>query len=805
MLRFILSTVACVGLVWVLNSPLQIGTTKLPPLGKFFSPSHGFWVNAEKDRYLNTALRLNEAQERLEVVFDDRLVPHIFASNDHDLYFAQGYITAMHRLWQLDISSRAGAGRLSEIMGESMLDYDKYQRRRGMTYGAEITLQEWEKDAESMAMLEAYAEGINAYIARLKPRNYPLEFKLINYSPEDWSVYKSALFVKSMCVTLNSREFDLEFSTLLKMLGQDEFDFLFPEFNPDADPIIPPGTKWEFDPLIADVAESTAAPEIQGVGGRTNTEEEYFVGSNNWAVSGEKTASGNPILCNDPHLSLSLPSIWFEIHLNSPEQNCYGVSFPGMPCVISGFNEDAAWGMTNVGQDVLDWHQIDWANDEKTKYNLDGEVMDVAYRIEKIGVYGGNDVMDTVVYTKWGPIMPEGKHKGLALRWIAHEAAPFSDAMTFRALNKVKNVNEFLAAIDQFHAPAQNFVFADNGNNIALRIGGSLPLRSPGQGRFVSPGAKSSDGWTRTIPPAHNPLTVNPERGFVSSANQRTTDDAYPYYYTGGRYFEDYRGSTLNRYLSSMDGITRNDMQQLQQSAFSMKAELILPMMLNAIKDAPLGSEEQKIVSGLAQWDYDYAHTAIEPIYFELWYKKVYYNTWDEFDEIPDSISYTMPESWRLIDLASTSPDTNVFDLVKTDKKETFHDIALLSLQEAANEVNKIEPGITTWGAYRTTTIQHIANLPGFSVKLNNTSGHGDALNAISTRNGPSWRMIVELNDPIEAHVVYPGGQSGNPGSRHYDDLIDDWATGKYHKVQFTDNANAIKALYSVSIEKKGK
>ncbi len=805
MLRFILSTISCIGMVWLLNSPIKTGSTTLPPMGKFFSPSHGFWVNAEKDKYLNTALRHSDVKEHIEVVFDDRLVPHIFASNDHDLYFAQGYVTAMHRLWQLDISSRAAAGRLSEIMGESLLNYDKKQRRRGMTFGAENSLESWQKDAESMAMLEAYAAGINAYISRLKPRNYPLEFKLINYSPEEWSVYKSALFVKSMCVTLNSREYDLEFSTLLGMLGQEKFDFLFPEFNPESDPIIPPGTKWEFDPLIAEGTSSTTIPVTHGIGKLRDAEDEYFVGSNNWAVSGEKTASGNPILCNDPHLSLSLPSIWYEIHLNSPEQNCYGVSLPGMPCVISGFNEDAAWGMTNVGQDVMDWFQIDWANDEKTKYNLDGEVVDVTYRYEKIEVASGDAIVDTITYTKWGPVMPEGTHKGLAMRWIAHDAGPFSDAMTFRALDKSKNVSEFLAAMDQYHAPAQNFVFADNGNNIALRIGGTLPLRSEGQGRFVSDGSKSSNGWSRTIPPAHNPVTVNPERGFVSSANQRTTDDAYPYYYTGGRYFEDYRGNTLNRNLSSMSDITRNDMQQLQQSAFSMKAEQILPAMLNAIEGDALSSGEQMIVDGLKQWDYNYDHKQIEPVYFQLWYHHLYYNTWDEFDLMPDSIVYTMPESWRLIDLALNSPDTTAFDLVSTDQKESFDDIVALSLNEAAEEFGKLEAEKDSWGAYRTTTIQHLANLPGLSVKLNNTSGHGDALNAISSRNGPSWRMIVELNDPVEAHVVYPGGQSGNPGSRHYDDLIDDWATGKYYKVQFANKAKDIAALYSLSIEKKGK
>jgi penicillin amidase len=805
MLRFLISTVACIGLVWALNSPLSVGSTTLPPLGKFLSPSHGFWVNAEKDKYLNTALRLNGVEGDIEIVFDNRLVPHIFASNDRDLYFAQGYVTAMHRLWQLDITVRASAGRVSEIMGESGLNFDKNQRWRGMTFGAENTLNSWKKDAESMSMMEAYSAGINEYIGRLKPRDYPLEFKLMNYRPEDWSVYKSALFVKSMCTVLNSNDYDLEFSTLLKVLGQKQFDFLFPEFNPDSDPIIPPGTTWDFEPLVAEGGASTTFPGSNGIGEVNGSVDDYYVGSNNWAVSGSKTASGNPILCNDPHLNLTLPSIWYEIHLNSPTQNCYGVSFPGMPFVMSGFNEDAAWGVTNVGQDVLDWYTIDWANDEKTKYNLDGNVEDVAYRYESFDVLNGKTVHDTVLYTKWGPVMPEGTHKGLAMRWISHDGAPFSDAMTFRALNKAKNVHDFLAALDQYHAPAQNFVFADNKNNIALRIGGTLPLRAEGQGRFVGDGSKSANGWTRNLPPSHNPVTINPERGFVSSANQRTTDDAYPYYYTGGKYFEDYRGNTLNRYLASMDHITRNDMQQLQQSAFSLKAEQILPALLAALPEASLNTEQKAVAGKLKEWDYIYENSQVEPIYFELFYKKFYFNTWDEFDQFSDTVAYTMPDSWKLIDLALNSPDAIEFDIVTTDERETFHDIALKSFQEAVAEYASLENDKSSWGAYHPTTIGHLARIPGLSVTLDDLSGHPDALNAIRSSGGPSWRMIVELNDPVVAHVVYPGGQSGNPGSRHYDDLIDDWANGRYFQVQFTKTPNEVNALYSLSIQKKGK
>ena len=802
MWRFIFTALLTVLLVWMLDSSLKLGGKSLPAFGKLLSPSHGFWQNAENDKYFDNILRPGDMEDDVRIVFDKRMVPHIFAQTERDLYFAQGYVHAMHRLWQMDITARAGAGRVAEIMGPGALDYDRSQRQKGMVWAAERELEAWENDAQSMQAVEAYTAGINYYIDKLKPSKYPIEFKLLGYKPEHWTPLKTALFVKSMATTLCSNEYDLEFSTMLDILGPELFDFYFPEYNPDQDPIIPPGTPWDFNPVNPPVATTTEMPKSY-LGDAVEEYPESFVGSNNWAVAGGRTASGLPILCNDPHLKLSLPSIWYEIHLVGPELNAYGVSFAGMPFVIIGFNEEAAWGATNVGQDMLDWYEVSWVDNEHSKYYLDGAVIDVGYRYESIKIKGGEEITDTVTYTHWGPVQKSGEHRGLAMRWIAHDKPPFSDTRAFHDLNKVSSPAEFMSALNNYYSPAQNFVFADKSNNVAMRIGGALPVRPRGQGRFVSDGSSSSNGWQETAPPEHNPKVINPERGFVSSANQKTTDDSYPYYYTGGKYFEDYRGRTLNRYLAGLDAAGPTEMKQFQQSAFSLRAELMLPLMIDAVDSVQLDENAQSMVSALRMWDYFYDHDKTEPIMFEQWFTQIARLTWDEISDLPDSLLVTYPESWRLIDLATNAPDTFVFDIQSTEAVETFPEIALQALHKASEDADQLSDH--TWGTYRKLTINHLANLPAFSRVLDNASGHGSALNATTSTNGPSWRMIVELGEPVRAHVVYPGGQSGNPGSKYYDNMVDDWVEGNYFSVELYDTQSEIDALYSLTFEKKGK
>ncbi|MDX1408571.1 MAG: penicillin acylase family protein, partial [Saprospiraceae bacterium] len=335
MWRLILSALLTAGLIILLDTPLPLGQTTLPAIGKFMSPSTGFWRNAERQRHRDITIHLDGIRDQVQIVLDDRLVPHIFAANDRDLYFAQGYVTAMHRLWQMDFSTRAAAGRISEIVGPRALNYDKRQRMLGLPLGAENAITSWQRFPDAFALLEAYTAGVNAYIDQLTPRDYPLEYKLMRFRPEAWSPFKSALFTKSMAARLCLAEWDLEYSTLIKWLGPETFADWYPDYNPSQDPVIPAGTPWEFEPVPVPSGTDTTEAEPR-TGMMAQDADEIQWGSNNWAVAGSKTASGSPILCNDPHLGLSLPSVWYEIQLNGPAGNTYGVSLPGLPGIIIG-------------------------------------------------------------------------------------------------------------------------------------------------------------------------------------------------------------------------------------------------------------------------------------------------------------------------------------------------------------------------------------------------------------------------------------------------------------------------------------
>jgi penicillin amidase len=281
----------------------------------------------------------------------------------------------------------------------------------------------------------------------LHPRDYRLEFKLLNYKPERWTPLHSALIAKSMSTTLGSKNEDLEATNTLAWLGEEAFDRLFPERFPAQRPVIPPGTVWDFEPVQPEQPEADEPePALEMMGVLPYPEREALpsgIGSNNWVLSGSRTASGYPILANDPHLQLTLPSIWYEIQLHLPEFNAYGVSLPGIPGMLIGFNEDVAWGVTNVGQDVLDWYRIDWADRPQRTYRVDGDLLQAEPVVEVIRVRGQEAVTDTVLYTEFGPIVyshPDSPAYDLAMRWIAHDRPQSSEIGTFVETRAVRAV-----------------------------------------------------------------------------------------------------------------------------------------------------------------------------------------------------------------------------------------------------------------------------------------------------------------------------------------------------------------------------
>lgn len=762
---------------------LHVKLGPLPPLGPFLNPFAGFWQNGRAVDDLPTSLTLPGLQDPVQIVWDDRRVPHVFARNDHDLYFAQGYLTARDRLWQMEFQTHAAAGRISEIVGEAALDFDRSRRRLGMVYGAERSVEAMRQDPSLWAMVEAYTAGVNAWIDRLGPASFPLEYKILDYAPEPWTPLKTALLLKYMSWTLTGSNNEAAMTRTRAALGDSAMAALFPFYPPFMDPVIPPDHPWRFEPLPipsppGPQPAATLQPAVPASPDPRN-------GSNNWAVDGSKTRSGHPLLANDPHLNLTLPSIWYEIQLHSPTVNVYGVSLPGSPAVIIGFNERIAWGVTNAGSDVMDWYEIEFRDERRAAYRYDGGWRPTTPRVETIRVRGGETVIDTVYYTHHGPVayLPgeepgsEAIPRGAALRWIAHD--PSTELKTFYLLNRAAGYDDYREALRHYTSPAQNFVFADTAGTIALWHNGRFPLRWRGQGRYLSDGRNPTHDWQGWVPNDHNPGVVNPPRGFVSSANQNPTDPSYPYY-LGWDYAPFERGARINERLAAMSDITPADMQALQLDDVYLHARTVLPTLLALINDADLPpGPPQDALAALRDWDYTYRAEAIAPTLYDAWWAELSRRIWqDELDTL------MTPGRDVTAALLLDDPAHPFLDDVRTPQRETLRDLAPAAFEAALTALTEAHgPYGPAWalGRARGTDINHLANIPGLGRPDLVTSGRDGAVNATGRTHGPSWRMVVSLTSPVQAWGLFPGGQSGHPGSAFYDTDVDAWVRGDLH------------------------
>ena len=804
-----LLTLFSVGLLWVLDTHNPFGSP-VPAMGRLLNPVSGFWANAEAQvGFPDQHLQLPGLNNPVELIFDERRVPHIFATNTEDAFFAQGYITAYNRLWQMDMSTRKVSGRLAEVVGERALASDLLQRRKGIVKAAENMLKAWESAPDEIKGLNAYVAGVNAYISTLKPAQYPLEYKLMGFKPEPWSALRSVLFFKAMAEDLCARNEDLAATNTRTILGEERFRDLFPEYNPKQSPIIPSEVKWNFSPTKPQPRVEMTESILSGLFPDKNIPQPFEgIGSNNWAVGPQKTLNGNPILCNDPHLGLTLPSIWFEIQLQCPDFNAYGVSLPGLPGIIIGFNENVAWGETNVGQDVLDWYAIKWADKEKQTYHFDGGTRQVESREEIIQVKGRKEpVKIQVKYTHWGPLVfgdsTNSPYYSLAMHWLPSQGPEKRDhyeMASFLGLMKAKNYADYDAALTGYDAPAQNFVFAARDGDIALKVNGKFPIKRKEQGRFIQDGSFSNNAWQGYIPREQIPQVRNPSRGFVASANQHSTDETYPYYYNGG--FDDYRGRFINRSLEAMDSITVKDLMALQNNPHSLQAEEALPLLLKLLPRDQLKESEKAVLKKLEKWDGNYQYQKTEPAIFQAWFDSTYVMSFDEIIRWRDSVEVLSVESWRFLDLLDKTPEHAIFDWQKTKKTETAADLVLSAFQKVCKDISKTPA--PTWRSLNNASVNHLARIPAFSRTNLPISGYAQAPNAIRNGHGPSWRMVVELGkDGVKAWGVYPGGSSGNPGSPFYDHMVDQWAKGEYNELFFMRNAQdkrkAQKSVWSFS------
>ncbi|PQJ12841.1 penicillin acylase family protein [Flavipsychrobacter stenotrophus] len=775
----IIVLIATCGLVYLLDNPIG----DLPAIGRLLDPVNGCWASAEPtNKNFAADLKLPQLKQPVTVWMDERLVPHVHADNDHDIYFMEGYLHATFRLWQMDMETRAAAGRICEVVGKKAFDYDREQRRKGMVYAAENSLKAMEADPRTKVMMDAYSEGINAYIAQLKYRDYPLEYKLMGFAPEPWTNIKSALLLKYMADDLTGSPNDIPLTYLRETMSAEMLELLYPERLAGSSPVIPVGTTFEKPSLTVPKAPAdTMYPRFKR---EDFTEErEDGIGSNNWALSGSKTQSGAAILCNDPHLGLHLPSLWYEVQLQAPGMNVYGASLPGAPGVIIGFNDSVSWGFTNNYRDVKDYYLIKKVDGDGGKYWLDGKQVSYQQRLETIVIKNDLTFVDTVKYTIYGPITYDqqfeaegGLEKPLAMCWMAHKGT--NELLAVYMMNRATSYDTWVDGILNFQCPGQNMAFADRKGNVALWGQGQFVNKWQGQGKYIMDGSKSSTKWGELIPMRENPHVLNPAQGFIASANQCVTDATYPYWYDGD--FVELRAWRVNQVLTGMQKASINDMFALQNDTYSILAANTLPIMLKNLPDDFKGYEKTYI-DNLKKWNYQLAVDSKEGTIFQIWWYCLYNKIWEGIGNVPSQF-YPLPErTMQLLAQADTSK-------TKLPQLEHLNVLMKLSFKQAMDSVAKAEKHGLEWYKVKNTSVKHLTNLPAFSYDQLKIGGWGNTVNAAKGNHGPSWRMVVQMGKEIEAYGVYPGGQSGNPGSKYYADFLPFWTEGKYNKLLFLPN-----------------
>ncbi|HRQ51667.1 MAG TPA: penicillin acylase family protein, partial [Agriterribacter sp.] len=734
----------CLSFIITAALVICLGTaTLLPlPLGSFLSPQHGIWQNAEPvKQHFNARLHFSELKGKSTVYLDDRLVPHIVADNEEDACFLQGYLHARFRLWQMEFQTYAAAGRISEIVGDKAVDFDRGRRRLGMVYAAENMLKEMEANPLSKAQADSYTAGVNAYIASLPESRLPVEYKLLGYKPEKWSNLKTALFVKQMAQTLSGFSDDLPLTKAKAFFGDEALRILFPQVSDSLDPVIPKGTLFPPASVNPVAPAHTDSVYINTVPGALQEIEKPNPrnGSNNWAVSGA------PILCNDPHLDLSFPSIWYEMQVTTPTMNAYGVSFPGAPGIIIGFNDSIAFGFTNSERDVMDYYAIRFKDGTKAQYWFDSAWKNSELRIETIKVKGRPVVYDTVAYTVFGPVVydesfPSSTAPGaaLALRWKAHD--PSNELLTWYYLNRANNYNDYKNALQYFTNPAHNVVFASKAGDIAIWQQGVLPALWNRQGLYVMPGEDSSYMWQGFIPADENPHILNPERGFVSSANQRPADSTYPYFIPG--YYDLYRGIAINRELHALHNVTADDMMKLQNDNYNVFAETARPLLLKYINDSSLNENEKKYLDIVSGWSLYNNINERGATIFKLWYDNLEKQVWnDEFEKA--GITRLRPSAKTLTEALLRDTAFSYIDNINTPERETISDVITAAYKQAAKTADSLSTvNRLTWGSNKNTSIYHLlgeAMMPFARTGLP-VGGGAHIINAMQHNHGPSWR-----------------------------------------------------------------
>jgi penicillin amidase len=765
---------------------------------------------------------LKGLREPVEVITDRYGVPHIYAQNEDDLFFAQGYIHAQDRLWQMEFNRRLGSGRLSEIFGEITLEIDRFARRVGIHRASAAAAEQ--QPEHSKHILDAYAQGVNTFIEQNRNK-LPIEFILLRFKPEPWQITDSIQWSKMMGWTLGGNwETEVIRARIVAKLGAEHAAKLEAGYDPTHPLIIPPGVEYQGINLGM-LEQYEQLKQLSGFG--------MLAGSNNWVVDGTMTTTGLPILCNDPHLMQAAPSIWYECHLVAGDIDVIGISLPGTPAIVIGHNQYIAWGFTNAISDIEDLYIEKFNPQNPSQYEYIGKWEDAQVVREEIKVKGAKaPVTEEVRITRHGPIVtsiqrpsqadPAGKNGNpgtsgepvelpLALRWTGMEKHSIVSAGL--KMNRVTNCEEFREALREWDVPPQNVVFADIQGNIGYVMAGAIPIRAMGQALLPSPGWTGGYEWIGYIPFEELPQIFNPEQHLIVTANNRVVDDNYPYYITH-EWLNGYRAQRIRDLLTSKGKLALSDMANIQADQYSLPAVEIVPHILKIQSDSAL---EKDALDVLRTWDYILAPgSAGAAIYSMFLFKleRIVFNVMlgDEETLVQNYLGvgmtilaltngYTSRSKPLLIRLLNEHNDSWFADPVVPDGPNSWDEALSRAFKAAIKELQeRLGGNVSRWkyGAIHKMTYNHplglakpldrIFNRGPFPVggdidTINQAASLPNQLDTVVTV--PSYRQVVNLADLKASLSGHAPGQSGHPASKHYADFIKPWLNVEYHPQLF--------------------
>ncbi len=540
----------------------------------------------------------------VEIVRDRNGIPYIYGKTDHDAFFALGYVHAQDRLWQMELQRRIGAGRLSEVLGDATIETDQFLRTLGVYRAAEAA---WPALApEAQSALQAYADGVNAFLAEGHP--LPPEFVILGFKPEPWQPADSLVWAKMMSWNLgDTYGDDLLRGQMTAALGPERAAQLMPGYPAGAPIILPP------DAMAAELRKvDNVLRETLGLGDESN-------GSNNWVVNGTRTASGKPLLANDPHLGAQIPAIWYLAGIQGDKLHAVGATLPGLPAVVIGHNDEIAWGVTNLGPDVQDLYMERVNPENPNQVEVNGQWADMTVIPSEIKVKGAEKPINWAARaTRHGPLISDvtaERGHALALRWPALD--PGDTTMNaFLAINYARNWDDFTAAMRDYIGPSQNFVFADRAGNIGYFGPGRIPVRAKGDGTTPVPGWTDAYAWTGWIPFEQLPHAYNPADGYVVTANNKVVPDDYPYFITTD-WAPPYRAERIVELLTAKKGLTPDDYVRIQGDQISAQARELLPFMLGVAPETP---EQMQALAMLKAWDGVISPDSGAAAIYEAWY-----------------------------------------------------------------------------------------------------------------------------------------------------------------------------------------